>query len=147
MTTTPFPSPATAAVPASIPAFAPKIQTHQQIEALVENITRLQGERDALYHELEQEIAAIRERYRMTIAEVERYLDQETAWAESWARGNREAFGAEDLLDCASAKIGFRATEPRIERASRRWNWTRMQGERFFIAPHGSTESVWQEAA
>jgi hypothetical protein len=26
----------------------------------------------------------------------------------------------------ASATIGFRATEPRIERASRRWNWTRI---------------------
>lgn len=126
MNTTPFPSPTLAAAPASVPASPPKIQTREQIEALVENITGLQRERDGLYREQEQEIAAVRERYRLTIAEVERYLDQETAWAESWARGNPEAFGADRALACAGATIGFRAAPPRIERASRRWNWTRI---------------------
>jgi len=57
---------------------------------------------------------------------MEHYLDLETSWAEAWARGNPGAFAADRSLACAHATIGFRAAPPRIERASRRWTWSRI---------------------
>jgi len=107
-------------------AAAPAIQTRQQLDAVLENIAHLQRERDELYLTQENEIAAVRQRYRAPLAEMEHYLDLETSWAESWARGNPDAFTAERSLACAHATIGFRATPPRIERASRRWTWSRI---------------------
>jgi hypothetical protein len=57
---------------------------------------------------------------------MEHYLVVETSWAESWARAHPDAFAADRSLACAHATIGFRATPPRIERASRRWTWSRI---------------------
>jgi phage host-nuclease inhibitor protein Gam len=105
---------------------APAIRTRQQLDAVLENIARLQRERDGLYHAQENEIAAVRQRYRAPLAEMEHYLDLETSWAESWARGNPGAFAADRSLACVHATIGFRAEPPRIERASRRWTWSRI---------------------
>jgi phage host-nuclease inhibitor protein Gam len=107
-------------------AAAPAIQTRQQLDAVLENIAHLQRERDELYHAQETEIAAVRQRYRAPLAEMENYLDLETSWAESWARANPGALAADRSLACAHATLGFRATPPRIERASRRWTWSRI---------------------
>jgi phage host-nuclease inhibitor protein Gam len=109
----------------SAPA-APAIQTRQQLDAVLENIAHLRGEHDELRRAQETEIADIRQRYRAPLAEIERYLDLETGWAESWACAHRDAFTADRTLACAHATIGFRATPPRIERASRRWTWSRI---------------------
>lgn len=108
------------------PTAAPAIQTRQQLDAVLENIAHLQCERDELYRAQENEIAAVRQRYRAPLAEMEHYLELETSWAESWARGNPGAFAADRSLACAHATIGFRTTPPRIERASRRWTWSRI---------------------
>jgi phage host-nuclease inhibitor protein Gam len=183
---TPLPSPTAAAA-------APSIQTRQQLDAVLENVAHLQGERDALCQALENEIAGVRQKFRAPLAEMDHYLDLETSWAESWANAHPEALGPDRSLASAHATIGFRSTSPRIERASRRWTWSRIaltlagldwgrpylripapevnkealladlgnlspvelrhaglkivQGERFFIMPHGSTETAWQEAA
>jgi phage host-nuclease inhibitor protein Gam len=109
--------------PAPSQAAAPAIQTRQQLDAVLENIAHLQRERDELYHAQEKEIAAIRQRYRAPLAEMEHYLELETSWAESWARGNPGALAADRSLACAHATIGFHATPPRIER---RWTWSRI---------------------
>ena len=130
-----IPSPARSPIPLSrnlamtptpSQAAAPAIQTRQQLDAVLENIAHLQHERDELYLTQENEIAAVRQRYRAPLTEMEHYLDLETSWAESWARAHPEAFSAERSLACAHATIGFRATPPRIERASRRWTWSRI---------------------
>ena len=113
---TPFPQP---------PA-VPKIQTRQQLDAVLENIAHLQRERDDLWRAQENEIAAVRQRYRAPLAEMEDYLVLETSWAESWALAHSDAFDADRSLACAHSTIGFRATPPRIERASRRWTWSRI---------------------
>jgi phage host-nuclease inhibitor protein Gam len=115
---TPFPSPSATAAPA--------IQTRQQLEVVLENIAQLQRERDELHRAQENEIEAVRQRYRAPLAEVGNYLDLETSWAEAWARANPEALSADRSLACAHATIGFRAMPPRIERASRRWTWSRI---------------------
>jgi len=107
-------------------ATAPAIQTRQQLDAVLENIAHLQRERDELDDAQEKEIAAIRQRYRASLAEMEHYLELETSWAESWARGNPGALAADRSLACAHATIGFHTTTPRIERASRRWTWSRI---------------------
>ena len=112
--------------PTSSQASAPAIQTRQQLDAVLENIAHLQRERDELYLAQEKEIAAVRQSYRTPLAEMEHYLDLETSWAEAWAQGNPGAFAADRSLACAHATIGFRATPPRIERASRRWTWSRI---------------------
>jgi phage host-nuclease inhibitor protein Gam len=112
--------------PTPVQTATPAIQTRQQLDAVLENIAHLQREWDELYHAQEKEIAAVRQRYRAPLAEMEHYLDLETSWAESWARANPGAFTADRSLACAHATIGFRATPPRIERASRRWTWSRI---------------------
>ena len=115
---TPFPQPA--------PAAAPAIETRQQLEVVLENIANLHRERNELYFAQEKEIGAVRQKYRAPLTEIENYLDLETSWAESWARSNPGALGAGRSLACTHATIGFRATPPRIERASRRWTWARI---------------------
>jgi phage host-nuclease inhibitor protein Gam len=111
---TPFPSP------------APAIETREQLELLLENIASLQRARDELFHAQENEIAAVRQRYRAPLAEMEVYLRLETSWAEAWAYANPHALAADRSLACTHATIGFRAEPPRIERASRRWTWSRI---------------------
>ena len=112
----------------SIPsqAAAPAIQTRQHLDAVLENIAHLQHERDELHRAQENEIAAVRQRYRAPLAEMEDYLVLETSWAESWARAHPDALAADRSLACAHATIGFHAMPPRIERASRRWTWSRI---------------------
>ena len=124
-------------------ATAPVIQTRPQLEAVLENIARLQGEREALYRAQENEIAAVRQRYRAQLAEMDHYLDLETSWAETWAIAHPDAFAADRSLACAHATLGFRATPPRLERASRRWTWSRIAltlaglawGKRYLCTP------------
>jgi phage host-nuclease inhibitor protein Gam len=119
-TLTPFAPPVPAAVD------VPKIRTRQQLDVLLENIADLQRERDDLMRAQENEIAAVRQRYRAPLAEIEDYLQLETGWAEAWARENSAALGSDRTLTSPHATLGFRGEPPRIERASRRWNWTRI---------------------
>ncbi len=105
---------------------APAIQTREQLEAVLENIADLQRERDALHHEQEKEIALVRQRYRGPLTEVENYLTSETSWVEAWVLAHPEILAADRSLTCAHVTIGFRAEAPRIERASRRWTWSRI---------------------
>ena len=103
---------------------APAIQTRQQLEAVVENIVQLQIEQAELECAREREIAAVREKYRPSLVELERFLLLETTWAETWARANPGELGEHRSLECAHATISFRVTPPRVERASRKWTWT-----------------------
>jgi phage host-nuclease inhibitor protein Gam len=184
-------------LPSPAPAPTPSIQTRQQLEVVLENIASLQRERDHLFCAQDNEIAAVRQRYRASLTEIENYLHLETSWAEAWAVAHPASLGADRSLTCARVTFGFSAEPPRIERASRRWTWTRIaatlaqldwgkrylrvpppevdkdaivtdlaklsltelrnagirvvHGERFFITPHSSTETIsepaWQEAA
>lgn len=102
----------------------PTIRNRQELDAVIENIVQLRLDHDELRRSQEKEIADIRQKYRAPLAQLERYLDQETAWAETWARQNEGLFNDKRSLDCTHAVIGFRATPPRVERASRKWNWS-----------------------
>jgi phage host-nuclease inhibitor protein Gam len=113
-------------LPSPLAADAPAIQTREHLEAVLENIADLQRERDGLYHEQEKEIAAVRQRYRASLAEVENYLTLETSWVEAWLLAHPEMLAADRSLTCAHVTIGFRSEAPRIERASRRWTWSRI---------------------
>jgi phage host-nuclease inhibitor protein Gam len=111
---------------ANSPITLPSIQTRQQVEAVLENIGHLQRERDELARERDDEIAAVRQRYRAPLAEMESFLELETSWVEAWARAHPEALGSNRSLTGAHATIGFRAEPQRLERASRRWTWSRI---------------------
>jgi phage host-nuclease inhibitor protein Gam len=102
----------------------PSIQNRRQLDAAVENIVQLQLQRAELETAQENEIAAIRQKYRAPLAEVERYLLLETSWVETWARNNPGAFDATRALACPHARIGFHTPPPRVERASRKWTWS-----------------------
>lgn len=104
----------------------PAMQTRPQLEAVLENIVHMRREREALWQDQERELHAVREKFRAQFAEIDRCLDLETTWAETWARANPGQLGEGKALACAHATIGFRAEPPRLERASRRWNWTRI---------------------
>ena len=113
---TPFPT------PASVPA----ITTRQQLDVLLENIAALRCEHTGLQHAQEDEIAAVRHKYRAQLIELETFLDLETDWVESWALAHPEALAANRTIVSEHATIGFRAGPPRLERASRRWTWSRI---------------------
>jgi hypothetical protein len=117
----PVPSPALPNAPEISP-----VVTRAQLELLLENIARLRSERDDLRRAQEAELEAVRQHYRAPLAEIDRYLDLETSWAEGWARKNPDALDADRELVCEHATLGFRAEPTRIERASRRWTWTRI---------------------
>jgi phage host-nuclease inhibitor protein Gam len=108
------------------PAPAPAIKTRQQLETVLENIAALRREHTELHRAQENEIAAIRHKYRAPIAELETFLDLETGWVEAWAHAHPEAFPADRAIVSPHATIGFRAGPPRLERASRRWTWSRI---------------------
>jgi phage host-nuclease inhibitor protein Gam len=103
---------------------APNIQNRHQLDAVVENIVQLQLEYSELRRNQEQEIADIRQKYRSPLAEIERYLTLETTWVETWAQQNGAVFSDSRSLECTHAVIGYRTTPPRVERASRKWNWS-----------------------
>ena len=103
---------------------APTIQNRHQLDAVIENIVQLQLNRAELEGSQEQEITAIRQKYRPSLAELERYLTLETTWAETWARQNPGAFNEKRSMACTHATIGFRVTPPRVDRASRKWPWS-----------------------
>jgi len=102
----------------------PTIRTRDQLNAVVENIVLLRLEQAELDRAQAGEIAAIREKYRASLTEVDRYLQMEIAWVEAWARQNPAEFTGERTIDCPHARIGYRVMSPRVERASRRWTWT-----------------------
>lgn len=102
----------------------PHIQSRQELEAVVENITQLQLEREELERRQELEIIAIRQKYRVPLAEVERYLLLETSWAETWAGNNPHFFSENRTLACTHAQVGFRTGPPRVDRLSRKWTWS-----------------------
>jgi phage host-nuclease inhibitor protein Gam len=104
----------------------PEIRTRRDLDALLENIAQLHRVRDDLRREQENEIAGVRQRYRASFAELENFLALETGWAEAWARAHRHDFTADGTLVGAQTTIGFRAEPPRVERASRRWTWSRI---------------------
>jgi phage host-nuclease inhibitor protein Gam len=183
----------------SSPSPAPTIRTREQLDAVVENIVSLKGELAELERAQATEIVGVREKFRAPLTEVDRFLQKEIAWVETWARQNPSAFVTDRLLRCPHATIGYRMMPPRVERASRQWTWTEaasrlsevewgrrylrtpaaevdrdailadlaslsndelrqvgikiVQGERFFIEPHGHEEealmpeATWQEAA
>ena len=107
---------------------APVITTREQLDALLENVALLHRERDHLRHAQESELEEVRRRYRAPLLELDHLLEVETGWAKLWAQAHREAFAAGRALEGPHATIGFRAEPPRLERASRRWNWTRIAG-------------------
>ena len=116
MNPTPFPAPA-----------ATTIKTRQQLDVVLENIAALRREHTDLQRAQESEIAAVRCKYRAQLAELETFLDLETSWVETWAHGHPEAFAnAARAVASPHATIGFRAGPPRVERASRRWTWSRI---------------------
>jgi phage host-nuclease inhibitor protein Gam len=115
-----------AMTPSPSPTTAPAIRTRQHLETVLENIAHLHRERDELHRAQENEIDALRQKFRAPLAEIEHYLELEMSWAEAWARENPAAFGADRSLECAHATLGFSAMPARIERASRRWTWSRI---------------------
>ncbi len=108
------------------PPSAPAIRTRAQLDALLENIAELHRERDDAWRAQEAEIAAARRRHRARLTELQDLLALETSWAEAWARDHRAELGPGGVLASARATIGFRAGPPRLERASRRWTWSRI---------------------
>ncbi len=112
--------------PTSTPVAAPAIETRAQLDLLLENIAALRREREELWQAQEAELNAVRGRYRAQLAAIQDLLAQETAWAEAWARRHRRELGPDGTLAGAHATLGFRAEPPRIERASRRWTWSRI---------------------
>ncbi len=110
---------------AALPA-APEVSSRAQLEVLLENIAELRREREAAFAAQEAELAAVRARHRLHLAELQRLVELETGWAEAWAREHRGELGANGTFSCAHATLGFRAGAPRVERASRRWTWSRI---------------------
>ena len=110
---------------AALPAM-PEVSSRAQLEALLENIAELQRERESAFAAQEAELALVRSRHRAQLNALQDLLAQELSWAEAWARRNRAELGAAGALCCEHATLGFRAEAPRIERASRRWTWSRI---------------------
>jgi phage host-nuclease inhibitor protein Gam len=94
------------------------------LDAVVANIVSLQLEQIEVLQAQADEIAAVREKYRATLTELDRFLQIESAWVETWARQNPNVFSGERTLRCTQATIGFRTIAPQVERASRKWSWT-----------------------
>jgi len=111
-------------IPHPRPAATPTITSRHELDAVVENIVQLQLNRAELEREQEQEIAAIRQKYRAPLAELERYLTLESTWVENWARANPGSFDGRQSLALTHAVIGFRISPHRVDRASRKWTWS-----------------------
>jgi phage host-nuclease inhibitor protein Gam len=100
------------------------IQTRQQLHAVVENIVLMRAEQAGLISAQESAIAAVREKYRAPLADVDRCLQKESAWVEAWANAHPGEFSETRVLLCPSATIGFRAASPRVACTNRKWSWS-----------------------
>jgi phage host-nuclease inhibitor protein Gam len=102
---------------------APTITSRHELDAVVENIVQLQLNRAEIEREQEQEITAVRQKFRAPLAEIERYLTLESSWVETWARSHPDTFRDRQSLALTHAVIGFRVSPHRVDRASRKWTW------------------------
>jgi phage host-nuclease inhibitor protein Gam len=109
--------------PLPVPAAQPAITSRHELDAVVENIVQLQLNRSEIERGQEQEIAAVRQKFRAPLAEIERYLTLESSWVEAWAHRHPETFRDRSSLPLTHATIGFRTTPCRVDRASRKWTW------------------------
>ena len=108
------------------PTPEPVIKTRSQLEIVLENLLHVRRELDQLFAERDAELDAVRRKYQSRIDNLANLVRQEEGWVWTWAEANPSALGAARRLECAHATLGYEKQAPFLDRASRRWTWSRI---------------------
>jgi phage host-nuclease inhibitor protein Gam len=98
-----------------------QIETREQMESIVGQVTQTTISIDAMKAEMDQRITEIRKDYEGRLSAAEMELDDLMAVALDWAERNPDAFGASRSVEMTHAVVGFRTGMPSISML-RGWN-------------------------
>lgn len=101
------------------------IETREEMEGIVERITRATIERDGLMAQMDSELTSIRSRYEPDITAWGQEIDRAMTVARTWAESHPEEFGARKSIDMVHGVVGFRTGTPKLKLCSG-WTWNRV---------------------
>ena len=101
------------------------IETRDQLEFAMAQISTCMSGRDGLVAKLENEITDARARYEPQITSYGETINENFEACQRWAEANPSAFATKKSLDLMHGTLGFRTSTPRLKLLSG-WNWNRV---------------------
>jgi phage host-nuclease inhibitor protein Gam len=110
-------------MPARLKATA-TIDTRAQFDACVDDICRLQLDREAIVTQRDKELARILEHHNPTIERISEDISAKLLLCEKYATSHRDTlFGKLKSAASALAIFGFRTGNPTLKLLNRKWKW------------------------
>ena len=102
-----------------------EIQTREEMEEVVEQITRATIARDGLMSAMDEELTEIRSKYEPQITAHGQEIDRLVVVARQWSNAHPEEFGARKSIEMVHGLVGFRTGTPRLKLLSG-WTWNKV---------------------
>ncbi len=100
-----------------------KVETREQMEALVREIAGLKLDEKLLLAGLDRELRVARVRYESRLLALERSLAEKIGLARAWSKANPAAFGRRRSLDFGHGIAGFRLGPPGLKTVAKcKWD-------------------------
>ena len=123
------------------------IQTREEAEALIGDLSRKIIERDAWLAEMDSQLLEIRTRYEKAFAEADTAIKIMLLQAQDWAEHNKPLFDPKKSLDMLHAVVGFRTGMPKLI-TLKGWTWKKVLAnlvEKGIMAYVRSTDEIDKE--
>jgi phage host-nuclease inhibitor protein Gam len=101
----------------------PALNTRAEVEAAVNDIAILTLRKTRIVADMDEHIAAIREKFSPLIEIADSHLRAKTEALRDWALANPAEFGKRKSITFGLGSIGFRIGQPKLSLLSRAWNW------------------------
>ena len=104
----------------------PVITTRSEAEHMAADCAARINSRKALEVQMDNELAAIKDRYKEAIGEANEAIDRMSADLQQWAESHSAEFGKRRSLDLVHAVIGFRIHPPKLKPLAK-WTWQKVK--------------------
>lgn len=101
------------------------IKTREEMEMVVETITRATIARDALVAEMDHELTEIRARYEPQVTAYGQEIDRAMVLARGWSDANPGEFGPRRSIEMVHGAVGYRTGTPKLKTLAG-WTWDRV---------------------
>ena len=104
---------------------ASTIQTREEMEALVGEITALKTNEQRLTAEMNEAVNAVRQNYEAQLGAIDEDITAKTALARAWAEEHPAEFGKGKSISMTHGDVGWRIGNPTLK-TLRGWTWDRV---------------------
>lgn len=105
---------------------ATPIQTRDEMEVLVGEITGLVAQQQGFVASCNTELTLVKAKYAEMNLPVSEALKGKFALAQAWAKSNPEAFGEARSLSMTHGRVGFSTNPPSVQLLNREWSWDKV---------------------